>query len=88
MLNGSKSWDQSDQRALQGWFNAYLAWLLESPEGRTEAKAQNNHGSWYDVQVASYALFIGKNDIARNILNAFSAKRIAKQIEPGVRPAS
>jgi hypothetical protein len=87
MLNGSKCWDQRDQRALQGWFSAYLAWLLESPEGRTEAKAQNNHGSWYDVQIASYALFIGNNDLARKILNGFSTERIAKQVEPDGRQA-
>jgi len=85
LLNESKSWDQSNQRALQDWFNAYLVWLLESPEGRAEAKAQNNHGSWYDVQVASYALFTGKSELARKVLNEFPTKRIAKQIEPDGR---
>ncbi len=85
MLSGSKSWDQNNQRALQDWFYAYLTWLLESPEGRTESKAKNNHGSWYDVQVASYALFIGKNELARKILNEFPTERIAKQIEPDGR---
>jgi hypothetical protein len=85
MLNESKSWEQSNQRALQDWFNAYLVWLLESPEGRAEAKAQNNHGSWYDVQVASYALFTGKNELAKKVLNEFPTKRITKQIEPDGR---
>ena len=85
MLNESKSWDQSNQRALQDWFNAYLVWLLESPEGRAEAKAQNNHGSWYDVQIASYALFTGKNELAKKVLNEFPTKRITKQIEPDGR---
>jgi Alginate lyase len=85
MLNASKNWDQRNQRALQDWFNAYLTWLLESPEGRAEAKAQNNHGSWYDVQVASYALFTGKNELAKKVLNQFPTKRIAKQIEPDGR---
>jgi Alginate lyase len=85
MLNESKSWEQSNQKALQDWFNAYLVWLLESPEGRAEAKAQNNHGSWYDVQVASYALFTGKNELAKKVLNEFPTKRITKQIEPDGR---
>ena len=82
LLNGSKSWNRSDQKALQDWFNTYLTWLLESPEGQTEAKAQNNHGSWYDVQVASYASFASKDEVAKKVLNEFSRKRIAKQIEP------
>ena len=85
MLSGSKSWDHSNQRALQDWFYAYLTWLLESPEGRTEAKTENNHGSWYDVQIASYALFIGKNELARKVLNEVPTARIAKQIEPDGR---
>jgi hypothetical protein len=85
MLKGSKSWDQSRQEALQDWFNAYFIWLLESQEGRTEAKAQNNHGTWYDVQVASYALFSGKVDLAKNLLREFPTTRIAQQIEPDGR---
>jgi hypothetical protein len=85
MLYESTSWEQRNQRALQDWFNAYLIWLLESPEGRAEAKAQNNHGSWYDVQVASYALFTGKNELAKKVLNEFPTKRIAKQVEPDGR---
>ena len=85
MLHESKSWEQRNQRALQDWFNAYLTWLLENPEGRAEAKAQNNHGSWYDVQVASYALFTGKNELAKKVLTEFPTKRIAKQVEPDGR---
>jgi hypothetical protein len=85
MLAGSQAWDRNNQNVLQGWFATYLAWLLDSPEGRAEAKAQNNHGSWYDVQVASYALFAGKNEVARKILSEFPTKRIAKQIEPDGR---
>lgn len=85
MLSGSKNWDQSDRRALQDWFNAYLNWLLESPEGRAEAQAQNNHGSWYDAQVACYALFSGRMELGKQILKEFSTKRIAKQIEPDGR---
>ena len=85
MLGGSKAWDAKQQTALQDWFNAYLTWLLESPEGRAEAKAQNNHGNWYDVQIASFALFVDKKEIARRILSEMPAKRIAKQIEPDGR---
>ena len=85
MLNRSKSWDQSNQRALQDWFNAYLIWILESPEGGAEAIAKNNHGSWYDVQVLSYALFAGKNELAKKVLSELPTKRISKQIEPDGR---
>ena len=66
--------------------NAYLIWLLESPEGRAEAKAQNNHGSWYDVQVASYALLHRSKRACQESLNASSRReRITKQIAPDGR---
>ena len=67
---------------MQKWFDAYLAWLRQSPEGRAEAKAQNNHGTWYDVQIAAFAHFVGKSDIAKKVLSEMPNARIAKQIEP------
>jgi hypothetical protein len=85
LLIGSSQWRQAEQRTLQEWFGKYLTWLLESGEGKAEAKAQNNHGTWYDVQVAAFALFAGRNDVAKQVLSEFSAKRVAKQIEPDGR---
>jgi hypothetical protein len=85
LLGGSNVWSGKDQMDLQKWFDAYLAWLRESTEGRAEANAQNNHGSWYDVQAASYGLFVGKNETAKQILRELPAKRIARQIEPDGR---
>jgi hypothetical protein len=85
LLNESSAWKQAEQKALQEWFSKYLTWLLDSAEGKAEAKAQNNHGTWYDVQVAAFALFVGRDGVAKQILSEFSAKRIAKQIEPDGR---
>src|SRR6266542_5829813 len=80
LLNGSKSWTPIDHKRLQDWFEAYLIWLIDSAEGKAESTAQNNHGSWYDVQVASYALFVGRDELAKKVLGEFPSRRIAKQI--------
>ncbi len=85
MLAGSESWTDKDQKALEDWFGKFLDWMLESRYGRDEAAAANNHGTWYDAQVASYALFIGRDDVARRILREAAEKRIAPQIEPDGR---
>jgi hypothetical protein len=85
LLNGSSQWSHAEQKTLQDWFGKYLTWLLESAEGKAEAKAQNNHGTWYDVQVAAIALFAGRDDVAKQVVSEFPAKRIAKQIEPDGR---
>jgi len=85
LLAGSKEWTDTDQRGLQEWFNHFLQWMIESEHGRDEAAAKNNHGTYYDVQVASFALFVGKNELARDILQSVRQKRIARQIEPDGR---
>ena len=85
VLSASKEWTDADQRGMVDWMDHYLDWLLRSKNGRDEAKASNNHGSFYDVQVVSLALFVGKQDLARKVLEDARKKRIASQIEPDGR---
>ncbi len=85
LLVGSKSWAETDHEQLQTWFNSYLTWLIESAEGKIAAKADNNHGTWYDVQIAGFALFVGRGEVAMKVMGEFGVKRIAKQIEPDGR---
>ena len=85
LLSGSRAWTETDDRGVREWFQAFLAWMRESRNGTDEAAAKNNHGTYYDLQVASYALFLGRDDLAREILQAARGKRIAVQIEPDGR---
>ncbi|MBK8302294.1 MAG: alginate lyase family protein [Pyrinomonadaceae bacterium] len=82
LLAGSKAWKDADQKGVESWFDKFLDWLQTSKHGNEEANAKNNHGTWYDVQVGSLALFVGKNEFATKLLESAKQKRIETQIEP------
>lgn len=82
LLANSKSWTADDQKGMVAWMSQYLDWLQTSKIGKGEGDATNNHGTFYDTQAVAIAAFVGKTDLARNILSDDRQKRIAKQIEP------
>lgn len=82
LLEGSKALTSEDDRGLKDWFGKFLQWMLDSKNGHEESAAKNNHGTWYDAQIVSFALFVGRNELAKQILEQAKEKRIATQIEP------
>lgn len=79
MLAGSKSWTAADQKGMQEWFGKFLRWMQESKNGRDESVAKNNHGSFYDAQAVSIALFTGDKVLAAKILK-HEPQRISSQL--------
>jgi hypothetical protein len=85
LLEQSKALSDEDRRGLRDWFSQFLDWMLESRNGKEEANAKNNHGTFYDVQTAALALHLGKPELATTILKRVPTKRIAVQIQPDGR---
>ncbi len=75
------------------WFGQYLDWLLTSEKGIGNPNAgnekerggeramPNNHGAFYDVQVAYIADFLGKENVVKQALES-TKERIKTQINP------
>lgn len=72
MIQNSLSWTKKDQHEVELWFSKYLNWLLNSDMGKEESQKINNHGTYYDVQVSSFGLFLNKTDITESTLKAIT----------------
>lgn len=81
MIEKSQYWTQEDNKGLKKWFSDYVDWLQQSVFGKKEASTTNNHSVWYDAQVASFAYYAGREEVAKKIVEEAKAKRIVTQIE-------
>ncbi len=85
LLRDSEHWTAADHQGLRTWFAEYLTWLTTSKLGRDEDRTRNNHGTWYDAQVAAFALFVDQPELAKKVLAAAGQRRIVPQIQPDGR---
>src|SRR3546814_16340744 len=70
---------------LEGWFAAYLAWLTTSRFGTEERDEENNHGSCWLLQAASFAALLGRGDILADARTRLKTIIIPTQIAPDGR---
>ena len=82
IIRYSPSWTSQDQQKMKLWFTKYLDWLINSDAGIKEGKSKNNHGTWYNVQVSSIALFLDRSEISEHVLEETKMKLIPIQILP------
>ncbi|MGZ8412988.1 MAG: alginate lyase family protein [Gemmatirosa sp.] len=80
LLRGTPGWTDADERGLQTWMRSFLEWLRTSEHGKDEADEPNNHGIWYDAQLAGVALFVGDTAVVREIATRTAPARLAAQI--------
>ena len=80
LLERSGEWPAAEQATVTAWLRDYMTWLRTSENGRDEADEANNHGTWYDAQVAALALYVGDSAVARDVLDRSARERIGSQI--------
>lgn len=62
------------------WLTIFMSWLIESSNGRDENHAKNNHGTFYDVILASLSSYLGMNDVTLLVIENTKV-RITQQIQ-------
>ncbi|WP_446040008.1 alginate lyase family protein [Streptomyces sp. SID1121] len=77
---GAPGWTKRDRDGMRAWNKDFLGWLVNSPFGKEESAAKNNHGTFMDLQVASLALATGDKALARTTVLDSRARRIDPQI--------
>lgn len=80
LIAPSKVLSAQELAGLERWFSDYTTWMMTSPNGREERDASNNHGVWYDFQLAHFALFARREDVARTVIEHVPSQRLQKQI--------
>lgn len=86
LMNGSKYIDDETVSATKKWLAEYLDWLLHSKNGIEECDQKNNHGTWYDVQVAVLALYCNRSELAMEVFNRVRDLRLKQIQEDGSQP--
>ena len=70
----------AEQKQFRQWCREFLVWLLNSPQGKRVFMAQNNQGTYYDLQVASLAAFLDDTQTLLQVLRV-SSMRAAQQFQ-------
>lgn len=65
---------------MRAWNTDFRDWLENSAFGGEEGAAKNNHGTFYDMQLAALAYATGDEDLARRTVLGAESKRIDPQV--------
>lgn len=78
LLERSETFTAADHAAFSAWMREYLVWLQDTPKAQAERSQKNNHGTCYDLQIASIAAYLGDVDVLAGTFRR-ARERIAGQ---------
>jgi hypothetical protein len=81
LIEPSGKLSANELTALRSWFGSFAKWMVESEVGLEEAASYNNHGMFYDAQLATYLRFANEPARARRVVFSAVTLRIAGQID-------
>ena len=80
LLERSTRLGEGGRKHFAEWLRSYLLWLLDSPQGQHENRATNNRATFYDLQLAAVASYLGRADLLATIFRR-AGERLFEQFE-------
>lgn len=77
---------EEDSAAFRGWLTDYQNWLESSEQGREECAKINNHGTYFDLQAAAIASYLGDEQRIRAIYFRAQSRLVQQISEDGEQP--
>lgn len=81
LLDAQGYLSEDDMIVLRQWFADYARWMLRSDNGKKERLALNNHGVYYDAQLAIFAAFSSDVNAISKVIDGVESRRIPGQID-------
>jgi hypothetical protein len=82
ILESSPSWTAEDKNALQQWTLDFIKWVETSKYGEKERKRNNNHGTFYDMNMTVQNMYVADMEKARESIKNYIEKRFSIQFLP------
>ncbi|HSU52215.1 MAG TPA: alginate lyase family protein [Segetibacter sp.] len=80
-MEASAAMDKSALAVIRNWFSDYITWLMTHKYGKDEMNAENNHGTCWTMQVASFAKFTGDQKIMSFCSNRYKTVLLPNQMD-------
>lgn len=62
LLRMTPVWQRDDDTRMEQWMRSYYHWLTTNENAKKEGAKKNNHATWYNVQAAGIARYLGYDD--------------------------
>jgi len=79
ILESSPSWSAEDKKALQQWTRDFIKWVETSEYGEIERKRDNNHGTFYDMNMTVQNMYVEDMEKTREAIKNYITRRFAIQ---------
>ena len=86
LLQQRGSFSPEQSKSLQDWFSTFLEYLKKDSQGLNENKAKNNHGLYYDVQVAAIAAFTNNSTVLSETIHQSTSRLWIQVASDGSMP--